>query len=179
MYLCTYDSPLGTLTLASDGPRLCGLWLEGQKHYADKLTVRTGGDSRRVEGPDALDASVGLRLATAWLDAYFAGGDPGALPPVALRGTPFQELVWEELTHVPYATLTTYGAIAQSIEGHRGTRTSARAVGAAVGRNPISIIVPCHRVVGSAGSLTGYAGGVDRKVWLLQHEGVAERLWHR
>lgn len=203
MYLDTYDSPVGTLSLASDGPHLCGLWLEGQKYFQAKLETRLGMSApakgrkkaaiaqgadaslaggaaneavpapERLEGEAARAASAGLAAARAWLDAYFAGRDPGALPPVALHGTPFQEEVWAELALIPYGQLTTYGAIAQALSRkHGGKNVSARAVGVAVGKNPVSIIVPCHRVVGATGSLTGYAGGIARKVKLLKLEGV-------
>lgn len=178
IYLCTYDSPVGTLTLASDGPHLCGLWLDGQKYFEEKLALRVTGqvatDMKVIEGPDALAASPALQAAVAWLDVYFTGRDPGALPPISLHGTPFQEEVWDQIAKISYGRLTTYGAIAKAIAEERGdgSTVSARAVGVAVGRNPCSIIVPCHRVVGSAGSLTGYSGGIDRKVRLLQLEGV-------
>ncbi len=219
MYLDEYDSPVGKLSLASDGECLCGLWLEDQKYYQEKLEQRLGvenggnkrfsragarkngddecvedshalgggrgvgacavdamecGDkgSARIEGVAAREQSPGIVAARTWLDVYFEGRDPGALPPVRLRGTAFQEEVWACLAEIPYGQLTTYGAIARRIEEKRGRKTAARAVGVAVGRNPVSIIVPCHRVVGSSGSLTGYAGGLARKVKLLQLEGV-------
>ena len=178
-YLLEYESPIGTVVLASDGERLCGLWFEGQRYFQDKLDVRLGhpgehlGERDVIRGPQAR-RTPGISAACDWLDAYFDGAPSPTLPPLALRGAPFQEEVWRELEVIPCGTLTTYGDVARAIAAGRddGTRVSARAVGAAVGHNPISVIVPCHRVVGSTGSLTGYAGGIWRKTWLLEHEGV-------
>ena len=155
---------LGTLTLSSDGESITGLWLEGQKYFAYKV------DPDMTPAPDL----PVFQAAKAWLDAYFAGTPQpiGALP-LAPCGTDFQRKVWDQLALIPYGQLTTYGAIANTLAETSPTgRCSARAVGVAVGKNPISIILPCHRVVGSTGSLTGYAGGIPRKVWLLEHEGV-------
>ena len=145
-YLATIDSPVGSVTVASDGEAIVGL--------CSSMTLEAAEDH-----PD-LPVLVEAR---AWLERYFAGDDPGALPPVNPRGTAFQQRVWALLAEIPYGQLTTYGWIARRIEEQTGTRTSARAVGSAVGRNPISIILPCHRVVGSTGSLTGYAGGPEKK----------------
>lgn len=160
-YLLTMDSPVGPVTVASDGEAIIGLWLEGQKYF--EATLETA-----EEWPDL----PVLAETRAWLERYFAGDDPGALPPVSPRGTAFQQRVWAQLAEIPYGQLTTYGQIARRLEEQTGTRTSARAVGSAVGRNPISIILPCHRVVGSTGSLTGYAGGLQKKIALLGIEGV-------
>lgn len=159
----TYASPLGPLLLASDGEGLRGLWLPGQKYYASGLP-----ETRR-EGPE----DPVLLLAKAWLDDYFAGKAP-ALGELRLspRGTGFQAAVWSLLREIPYGETRTYGALAEEAGKRLGRRTSARAVGAAVGRNPISILIPCHRVLGAGGSLTGYAGGLDKKEWLLRHEGA-------
>lgn len=178
IFLDTYASPVGVLTLASDGQHLCGLWLEGQSHFQEKLEERVlGGKAGEaagcISGVDAREASPALRASRAWLDAYFEGRDPGALPMLALHGTGFQERVWDELARIPYGRVVSYGDIARNLERrYPGGRVSPRAVGAAVGRNPCSIIVPCHRVIGADGSLTGYAGGIERKRWLLEHEGV-------
>ena len=178
MYICTYPSPVGELTLASDGPHLCGLWLDGQKYFEEKLQVRVLGSAsdtdQTVEGEEAVAASSALQAAIKWLDVYFQGHDPGALPPIALHGTPFQERVWDQIAQIPYGQTITYGGIAKALAAQNadGKKVSARAVGVAVGRNPCSVIVPCHRVVGSTGSLTGYSGGIARKVKLLQLEGV-------
>ena len=162
-FTSTYDSHLGPLLLAAEGDALTGLWLDGQKYYAAGLP----------EGA-AEDPSHPVLLAAAkWLDAYFAGEKPDAQAlKLAPTGSEFQRLVWKLLREIPYGETTTYGALAAKAEARLGRRTAARAVGAAVGRNPISIIIPCHRVLGSSGSLTGYAGGLDKKEWLLRHEGA-------
>ncbi len=157
-----YESPVGTLTLASDGAAVCGLWLDGQKYHGDTV-------------PEAMvrdDAAAGFEELRAWLDEYFAGGRPSADDvPLAPIGSDFRQAVWRKLLEIPYGEVVTYGSIAQALKEERG-KASALAVGGAVGHNPISIIIPCHRVVGSDGSLTGYAGGLSRKTWLLEHEGV-------
>jgi len=113
-----------------------------------------------------------FRAVRLWLDRYFRGGDPGPTPPLAPEGTPFQREVWALLQAIPYGETTTYGLLAQGFAARTGRRTSPRAVGAAVGHNPISILIPCHRVLGADGGLTGYAGGLERKQWLLQHEKI-------
>ncbi len=154
------DSPLGGITLASDGENLTGLWFDGQKHFADF--------------PEAVHAERDLPVfgqARRWLDTYFAGREPDFTPPLRMKTTAFRKAVWEILLTVPYGTTVTYGEIARRLaEQMRVPRMSARAVGGAVGHNAISLIIPCHRVVGSDGSLTDYAGGIQRKVWLLQLE---------
>ncbi len=161
-YYGEYDSPVGKLTIASDGAAVCGLWLEGQKYH--------GGTVPEVMVRN--DAAGGFAELRAWLGAYFAGERPDpARVPLAPIGSEFRQAVWRKLIEIPYGELTTYGAIAQALKEERG-KASALAVGGAVGHNPISIIIPCHRVVGSDGSLTGYAGGLARKTWLLEHEGV-------
>ena len=158
-YCTNWISPLGELTLASDGERLVGLWLQGQKYYA--ATLKSGARLR-----DDLDV---FRAAKDWLRSYFAGEcpEPGALP-LAPRGSAFRREVWRMLLEIPSGELTTYGALAHRL----GPGMSAQAVGGAVGHNPISIIIPCHRVVGADGSLTGYAGGVENKLRLLRLEGA-------
>ena len=179
-YLHEYDSPIGMLLLASDGERLCGLWLEGQKYFAHRLYERFGyKDARSLDDltvirDEEASAVPGIAAACRWLDVYFKGRDPGALPPVGLHGTSFQERVWRQLERIPYGRLTTYGDIGRALEQEAagGRKVSSRAVGGAVGRNPVSIIVPCHRVVGASGSLTGYAGGIDRKIQILRLEGI-------
>lgn len=165
IYSAAYNAPeeIGALTLASDGEALVGLWLSGQKYY--------GGTVDEPMRPDAdLAAFEPVRE---WLDEYFAGGDPDA-GKLLLRpnGTPFRKRVWDKLLGIPLGSLRTYGDIAAQIGAESGRRCAPIAVGGAVGHNPISIIVPCHRVVGASGSLTGYAGGVERKRWLLEHEGA-------
>ncbi|MBQ9349310.1 MAG: methylated-DNA--[Oscillibacter sp.] len=124
-------------------------------------------------------ACAALDAAQAWLDTYFAGRMPDFTPPLHLAGTVFQRTVWDLLLQIPYGTVTTYGDLAHRIAARNGiARMSAQAAGGAVGRNPVPIIVPCHRVVGADGSLTGYAGGLDRKARLLELEGVdMRRLW--
>lgn len=159
-----YSSPLGSITLAAKDDALIGAWFEGQRHFL------------RGIGEDVVpgDGVGALRGAKDWLDRYFGGGRPeiSALP-LAPGGSAFQRNVWEILCGIPYGETTTYGAIARRIATENGlARMAARAVGGAVGRNPIAIIIPCHRVVGANGSLTGYAGGVEKKSWLLAHEGL-------
>ncbi len=154
-----YASPLGTITMAGDGQALTGLWLAGQKYFGSGQELTPG------ESPV-------FRRVRAWLDTYFAGVDPGPLPPIRMEGSDFQLGVWGLLRELRWGQTTTYGAIAERLSQRWKKPVSAQAVGGAVGHNPISILVPCHRVVGSSGGLTGYAGGVDKKLWLLRHEGV-------
>ncbi len=161
-YTMGYQSPLGPITLAGDDAGLTGLWFDGQKYYAETLC------------PDHGEKELPALLAAArWLDVYFAGRNPGTLPPLHLEGTPFRMTVWEIMLQIPYGGRMTYGEIAAEAARRMGRASmSAQAVGSAVGRNPISILVPCHRVVGTGGSLTGYAGGLDRKLALLKLEGA-------
>lgn len=155
-YTTTYDSPVGKLTLASDGESLIGLWREGQKHF---------GASVPGEAIERDDLPVFAQVKE-WLDRYFGGEQPDADElPLAPAGSAFRQSVWDVMRAIPYGEVTTYGDIARRI----GSR-SARAVGGAVGHNPISIIVPCHRVVGASGKLVGYAGGVGMKEQLLDLE---------
>ena len=161
-FTCTYASPLGDIELASNGEALIGLWFKGQKYDAATLSPTTR------EKPD----DPVLAQARAWLDVYFEGRNPGEIPPCAPRGSEFRQLVWAKLAEIPYGELITYGDIAKAIEADTGKKRSARAVGGAVGHNPVSIILPCHRVVGASRSLTGYAGGIERKIALLKLEGV-------
>lgn len=165
-YIHHYVSPLGGITLASDGQKLTGLWFDGQKYFADTLS------KAYTEGELPVFAE-----ADRWLDIYFSGRDPGFLPPLEMRTTPFRKAVWEILLTIPYGKTMTYGEIARQLEAQKGTgRMSAQAVGGAVGHNSISLMIPCHRVVGSGGKLTGYAGGLDKKLRLLQLEGVQLQL---
>ena len=157
-----YASPLGTLTLASDGENLTGLWMAGQKYFAAGIPTNL---------PVCDDLPVFLQ-ARDWLDRYFAGKRPAVCElPLAPQGSAFRQSVWRILCEIPYGQTVTYGEIAKRL----GVR-SAQAVGGAVGHNPISIIIPCHRVLGSDGSLTGYAGGAQKKIWLLAHEGAQLRV---
>ena len=154
-----YDSPLGRITLASGGDALIGLWFENQKYYGSALSGRATERTLPVFGETAR-----------WLDDYFSGRDPGRLPPLSPRGTDFQRRVWALLAEIPRGQTVTYGWLAARLEERTGRHTSPRAVGGADGRNPISILIPCHRVVGADGGLTGYAGGVERKRALLSLE---------
>lgn len=157
-----YTSPLGGITLASDGQALTGLWFDGQKYFADTLPLE------HTEADLPVFEQTGR-----WLDRYFAGKTSDFTPTLRLLGSPFRLAVWEILCQLPYGSVTTYGEIAARLAKQRGVpRMSAQAVGGAVGHNPVSLIVPCHRVVGSGGSLTGYAGGVERKAALLRLENV-------
>ena len=161
-YICHYDSPLGGITLLSDGEAITGLWFDGQKHFGAALHG----------APEEKPLPI-LEEAVNWLTLYFSGKDPGFTPRLSVSATPFREAVWDTLRTIPFGQVVTYGEIAARLAGKRGAGTvSARAVGGAVGRNPISLIIPCHRVVGANGSLTGYAGGIDKKRFLLSLEGV-------
>ena len=161
IYMGRYDSPLGPITLAGEDGALTGLWFDGQKYFGAGLPAGT------PEGEPPV-----FRQVRAWLDRYFRGEDPGPATPLAPAGTAFQRAVWEVLREIPYGRTATYGQVAQAAGRGLGRNTSPRAAGSAVGRNPISLLIPCHRVVGAGGSLTGYAGGVERKQRLLIHEGV-------
>ena len=160
-YIHHYKSPLGGITMASDGKALTGLWFDGQKYFA--VTLSKEHEEKMLPVFEETDR---------WLDIYFQGKEPDFLPRVLFPcGSEFRQEVWQILLSIPYGKTMTYGEIAAYIAKQRGlTRMSAQAVGGAVGHNPISIIVPCHRVVGLDGSLTGYAGGIDKKVKLLEYE---------
>lgn len=159
-----YMSPMGPLMIASDGDALIGLWLEGQKYFA--ATVKE-------EMTEKDDLPV-FNNTKSWLDKYFAGEKPAPSDlPLAPAGSAFRQEVWKLLCEIPYGEVTTYGQLAKEIAKKLNKPgMSAQAVGGAVGHNPISIIIPCHRVVGSSGSLTGYAGGIEKKIQLLELEGV-------
>lgn len=161
-YTHHYDSPLGGITIASDGNALTGLWFDGQKYYADTL------------GKDHEVAILPIfEEADRWLDIYFSGKAPDFTPKTLVRGSDFLRRVCQILLEIPYGKTRTYGDIARQIAAERGlSKMSAQAVGGAVGRNPVSLIIPCHRVVGTNGSLTGYGGGIQRKVKLLKLEKV-------
>ena len=163
-YRCRYKTPEGfsDLVMESDGEYLTALLFEGSKD-TEKLAGEYGEEKLPVFFETAR-----------WLDVYFSGKDPGFTPPLKTNGTPFRQQVWEILLTIPYGQTVSYGRIAEMLSAQRsGRRTSARAVGGAVGHNPIQIIVPCHRVVGTNGSMTGYAGGIDRKIRLLALEKVS------
>ena len=161
-YTWRFDSPLGDITLASDGEGLTGLWFDGQKRWGAGL-----GSERAEARLPVFDQ------AERWLGVYFSGREPDFAPPLRLRGTPFCRLVWAALQEIPYGQTATYAGIAEKVAARMGvSHMSPQAVGGAVGRNPVSLIVPCHRVVGRDGSLSGYAGGMDRKLRLLKLEGA-------
>ncbi len=159
-YTSKYKSPLGEIMIAADELGLTGLWFVGQKYFALYLDK----ENEEKETPILKDTKK-------WLDIYFSGKEPNFKLPLHFKGTPFQNEVWEILYSIPYGETLTYGEIANILANKKGLkRMSAQAVGGAVGKNEISIIVPCHRVVGSNGSLTGYAGGIDKKIELLKIE---------
>lgn len=159
-YIQHYDAPLGRVLLAADEVGLTGLWFDGAKYFADGLPAE------RTEQETPI-----LSETRRWLDLYFAGQEPGFLLPLHPVGSAFQQAVWALLLQIPYGQTVTYGELARQLAKKQGRpRMSAQAVGGAVGHNKISIIIPCHRVVGTGGSLTGYAGGIDRKVKLLALE---------
>ncbi len=160
VYTCKYKSPLGDILLAADEVGLMGLWFEGEKYFAKTL-------------PDEHipQETVILTEAKKWLDVYFSGEEPKFTPPLHPVGSTFRQAVWQILLQIPYGRTVTYGQIASEIvEMKKIPHMSAQAVGGAVGHNEISIIIPCHRVVGTNGSLTGYAGGIDKKIALLTLE---------
>ena len=151
--------------MASDGEALTGLWFDGQKYFAASLEKKH--EERMLPVFD---------LADKWLNLYFSGSEPGFLPPLLMRTTEFRKTVWEILLSIPYGKTMTYGEIADRIAAGRGlSRMSAQAVGGAVAHNAISLMIPCHRVVGMDGSLTGYAGGLEKKIWLLEMENTSKK----
>jgi len=159
-YTNKYHTPIGSVTLASDGKALIGLWFDHQKYFADTLSAEN----------EERDLPI-FKQAKQWLDIYFRGENPDFTPPLSLNATPFRLTVWKILKSIPYGHVMTYGDISKIMaKKMKLKRMSAQAVGGAVGHNSISIIIPCHRVVGSNGSLTGYAGGIDKKVKLLALE---------
>ena len=161
-YTSKYNSPLGEILLSADEIGLTGLWFKNQKYYALYL------DKNNEEKETSI-----LRDAKKWLDIYFSGKEPNFKLPLHFIGTEFQKKVWEILLNIPYGTILTYGDIANILAKRECLkRMSAQAVGGAIGHNQISIIVPCHRVVGTNKSLTGYAGGIERKIKLLEIEKV-------
>ena len=164
-YTHHYNSPLGNILIASDGSAITGLWFEGQKYFAAALD------------PEHEERSLPVFTQTErWLDLYFSGRAPDFTPPLRWKATSFRGIVWEILLTIPYGKTMTYGEIAAKTAAQRGIRAmSAQAVGGAVGHNPIALIVPCHRVIGADGSLTGYAGGLERKRKLLKLEKVVRK----
>ncbi|MBP5317694.1 MAG: methylated-DNA--[protein]-cysteine S-methyltransferase [Bacteroidales bacterium] len=159
-YIWHYHSPLGGITMASDGEALCGLWFDGQKFFGAGLSQQF-----REQRLQIFDDTC------RWLDSYFSGKAPDTTPKLDMRATPFRKAIWELLLTIPYGQTMTYGELASRYAGLNGlTKMSAQAVGNAVAHNSISIIIPCHRVVGTDGTLTGYAAGLDKKNRLLQLE---------
>lgn len=160
IYTCTYPSPLGNILLAADEAGLTGLWFEGQKYFANTLPKENISQETPV-----------LTQAKKWLDVYFSGKEPDFTPPLHPTGSTFRQAVWQILLQIPYGQTMTYGEIAKKLTKMQGaSHMSAQAVGGAVGHNEVSIIIPCHRVVGTNGSLTGYAGGIEKKIALLELE---------
>ena len=162
VYTCSYNSPIGNMLIAADEIGLTGLWFEGQKYFANTLS-----DEHIPQETEILAETK------KWLDVYFSGEEPKFTPPLHPEGSTFRQAVWQILLQIPYGQTTTYGEIARKMAELKNTsHMSAQAVGGAVGHNEISIIIPCHRVVGTNGSLTGYAGGIDKKISLLELEHV-------
>ena len=160
IYTCTYLSPLGDVLLAADEIGLTGLWFEGQKYFANTIP------DERISQEMPI-----LKETKRWLDIYFSGKEPEFTPSLHPERSEFRQAVWQILLQIPYGQTITYGEIARRLEERQNTsHMSAQAVGGAVGHNEVSIIIPCHRVVGTNGSLTGYAGGIDKKIALLQLE---------
>ena len=160
VFTAIIDTPLGTIQAAADDKGLRGLWFTGQKYFPSDTKAW-------LNEPDHL-VFVSLKE---WLKDYFASKKPKTLVPLAPAGSDFRQAVWKELLKIPYGKTTTYGAIA-SLLVSAGRKAAAQAVGGAVGHNPISILIPCHRVLGADGSLTGYAGGLEKKRALLELEGI-------
>ena len=159
-YTGTYHSPLGNLLLAADDAGLTGLWFEGQKYFA-----------RTLPEEQLLKETPVLAETRHWLNIYFSGEEPAFTPPLHPAGSTFRQAVWQILLQIPYGKTMTYGEIAREMaKRQQVSHMSAQAVGGAVGHNAISIIIPCHRVIGANGSLTGYAGGIDKKAALLELE---------
>lgn len=184
LYIHKVQSPAGLLTLASHGVSIIGLWIEGQKYYGstlDKRLLNTDGQGslclkkgwEKEEGVKAGGDLPVFQEAVCWLAAYFAGEEPGSLPQLAPSGSRFRQMVWRLLLEIPRGYTTTYGAIGKELAVRTGLAPmSAQAIGGAVGHNPISILIPCHRVLGADGGLRGYAGGIEVKKMLLALEAL-------
>lgn len=158
-YITEYSSPIGKMLLSGEEDSLTGLWLENQKYFSSTLSNEY--EERMLPV---------FERAIEWIDCYFNGGRPNADFPLKPKGSEFRQAVWKKLMEIPYGETTTYGRISKELEAQTGKRVSAQAVGGAIAHNPILIVVPCHRVIGSDGSLTGYAGGIDKKQYLLELE---------
>lgn len=167
-YVCKYESPIGKLTVLSDGEYITGLWIKNMKYSKNTEIIEVQANELLV-----------LKITWEWLDCYFNGQEPDFIPPIKTEGTPFRQLVWKRLCEIPYGKVITYGDIAKEMAWQTGkTKMSAQAVGGAVGSNPVSIIIPCHRVIGAKGNLTGYGSGINIKVLLLQLEEVDVSRFH-
>lgn len=161
-FTSSYESPLGLITMVCDDHALLGLWFSDQPHLMDEFT----------DACQMADTSI-FSETRRWLDCYFSGSVPDFAPPLQVTGSPFRKIVCDIMTTIPYGQTMTYGAIAMEVSKRMNlSRMSAQAVGGAVGHNPISLIIPCHRVMGAGGNLTGYAGGIERKIALLKLEGA-------
>lgn len=161
-FTATYESPLGLITIVCDDHALLGLWFSGQRHFMEGFT----GTCQTADTPI-------LSGTKRWLDGYFTGSVPDFTPPLQVTGSSFRRMVCDIMATIPYGQTMTYGAIAEEVSKRmNNSPMSAQAVGNAVGHNPISLIIPCHRVMGTGGNLTGYAGGIERKITLLKLEGV-------
>ncbi|MGT2887733.1 methylated-DNA--[protein]-cysteine S-methyltransferase [Streptococcus didelphis] len=154
LYKCIYLSPIGRISLIATDKVLLGAWFEGQSHFEAHISETPQDEKNQL-----------LQEACQWLDAYFKGENPSVPSFLSGQGTAFQKQVWQQLEKIPYGQTSTYATIAEQINS-----LSARAVGGAIGKNPLSIFVPCHRVLASNGKMTGYAAGIDKKIWLLEHE---------
>lgn len=169
IYITEYKSPIGEITLAAENDKLTGLWIEGQKYFMEHLKK----DFNKFTRCDKEDIDIFFKTKD-WLKRYFNGQKPSIdeldLDP---KGSDFRKSVWKILCRIPYGQVITYNDIAKEIAKEKGIeKMSAQAIGGAVGHNPISIVIPCHRVISVSGSLTGYAGGIDKKIFLLKHENV-------
>ncbi len=166
LFIAHYPSPIGSVSLASDGENLTGLWFDGQRY-----------DRGSLQGACLAERDLPVfSLAKKWLDIYFSGSAPGFTPPLNVEGSAFRKTVLDILREIPFGCTMTYGEVAREVALRMGKPLmSAQAVGLAIGHNPISLVVPCHRVLGKNGKLVGYAGGLERKAFLLRNEGIKLR----
>ncbi len=177
VYICDYKSPVGKLVMASNRESLTGLWFEGQKYFASTVAKEVQCQLMNQEAQNSFykfeDKLPVFEQTRQWLDCYFKGEEPQDMPPLAPSGSGFRQLIWKLLLEIPYGTSVTYGELGRRAAAVLGRETmSAQAVGGAVGHNPISILIPCHRVLGAGGKLTGYAAGIEIKQKLLELEGI-------
>lgn len=173
-HVCHYESPFGGITMACDEEGLAGLWFDGQKYFGGGIPGKLNLNLSEKEKSGRIPV---MKQAQRWLDIYFSGREPDFTPPLHLTGSDFRLSVWQMLLQIPYGQTTTYKELALKAAQKSGRASmSAQAVGGAVGHNPVSIIIPCHRVLGADGSLTGYAGGLDKKISLLTLEKADFRM---